>query len=113
MAKLLKPCSECPWRRSSIRGWLGASTPREFLATTMAEHRMPCHKTIDYERPDWKVAAAAAPLCVGSLVFLANICKIPRDPDLAAARMMVAADREEVFSSPSQFLDHHSRETVE
>lgn len=103
------PCNQCPWRRKSAAGWLGADTPEGFLATTMAGVAMPCHTAIDYERDDWEEQAEKGPFCAGALVFLKNICNLPRTPDVAAARAQVEPDHAAVFSRPDQFLAHHNR----
>ncbi len=56
-----RPCKECPWRRKSARGWLGADNPQGFLSTTLADTRMPCHMAVNYEREDWREQAERAP----------------------------------------------------
>ncbi|UTC29720.1 hypothetical protein BAJUN_00900 [Bajunvirus bajun] len=104
-----KPCKVCPWRRESAPGWLGSSTPEEFLAQAKMELHMPCHAAIDYEREDWRAQAEAGPHCAGSLIFLANHCILPRDPVLAAKRAQVETDRETVFAHSAQFLAHHQQ----
>ncbi len=98
------PCKACPWRKDSARGWLGNSTAVEFLQTSEAEHRMPCHLHVDYEAAQWRQKAEMAPQCAGRAVHFANRCKQPRNPDL----IRLPADRKEVFSSPQEFIDHHS-----
>jgi hypothetical protein len=105
-----KPCPQCPWRRASAPGWLGDADPQQFAAATLAEAPMPCHSAIDYEDPDWRTSQLPrAPLCAGSLVFLANTCKLPRDPEHAAAVAAVAPDRDVVFAHVGEFLEHHDR----
>jgi len=99
-----KPCKACPWRKASAKGWLGDSTPVEFMQTSEAEHRMPCHLHVDYERPEWRSDAENAPQCVGRAVHFANRCKQPRNTDL----LHMPADREQVFSNPQDFIDHHT-----
>jgi hypothetical protein len=107
------PCKECPFRRASTPGWLGASTPEEFMASARSGAEMPCHSSIDYEQSDWRTKQyPKAPLCAGSLIFLKNSCTLPRDPALAASVKAVEGDRETVFNWPHEFLAHHDRETV-
>lgn len=107
--KHTKPCKQCPWTPQSAPGWLGASTPEEFLGQALTECHMPCHIHVNYERKDWREQVAEAPFCAGALIFLKHICKLPRDPVLALARSAVEADRELVFSRPDEFLAHHRR----
>jgi hypothetical protein len=101
-----KPCAECPFRRASLPGYLGADNPAGFIATTMADYSMPCHSTIDYSDPQWKVkwdAGRIGRLCAGAAIFFANMCKLSRDRD----RPTLPADRELVFAHPREFLAHH------
>lgn len=106
MCGVLKaPCKACPWRVDSAAGWLGNSTPVEFLQQSEAETRMPCHLHVDYERDDWRAQAEEAPQCAGRAVHFANRCKRPQNPELVT----LPADREAVFSAPQDFIDHHSK----
>lgn len=100
---LKKPCRECPFRRRSIPGYLGNSTPAEFLASTMADQPMPCHLTVDYEDRNWKDMLDEASHCNGALTFFSNICKLSNDPN----RPKMPVDCENVFTRPTEFLDHH------
>src|SRR5687768_7216824 len=104
----VKPCGQCPWRRNSLQGWLGNTTPEQFLATAMdGEHRMPCHSQIDYERRDWEAQIERVSVCAGTRIFQANIGKLPRNRFLASLKL--EPDHETVFSSPQEFLAHHKR----
>lgn len=102
-----KPCKGCPWTKQSLPGWLGAVTPVEFLQTSEAEVRMPCHNEVDYEDPQWEKVAAGAPQCAGRAIHFANRCKVPKDPDLLVIK---ETDRANVFSNPQEFIDHHTLE---
>jgi hypothetical protein len=97
------PCKQCPWRRNSAPGWLGASEPGEFLAQSDANIRMPCHVHVDYERPDWEKQIKTAPQCAGRAVFQANRCQLP-----APANLKLPPDREAVFQWPHEFVAHHA-----
>lgn len=101
-----RPCKECPWRKNSIPGWLGASTPLEFLALSESEARMPCHLTVDYEQDDWREQAETAPQCAGRAIHFANRCREPQDPSL----LRLKPDYEAVFSNPLDFYKHHGGE---
>lgn len=101
------PCKECPFRRKSMKGWLGDSTPEQFMATTMADVHMPCHKTLDYSDPQWAekwVEGEAGEGCAGAHIFFANICKRSRD----RSRPILPKDKKSVFSLPQEFIDHHN-----
>lgn len=97
-----KPCPECPWSKTSAPGWLGTSTPIEFLQQSEAGIHMPCHLHVDYERPDWQKQANRAPACRGRLIHFANRSK--RVPGLPSV------ERDDgFFTNPQEFIDHHSR----
>lgn len=105
MAKQHKTaCPECPWRKDSKPGWLGAATPVQFLATAYSDQRMPCHCTVDYESPDWEEQAKKAPQCAGRAEFFSNMCKEPRNPKLLTVNKVNPM----VFGRPTAFLEHHT-----
>ncbi|MBI6883078.1 hypothetical protein [Pseudomonas putida] len=101
---LKKPCKACPWRKDSAAGWLGASTPVEFLQQSEAEIHMPCHLHVDYERDDWEEQASSAPQCAGRAVHFANRCKKPQNPGL----ITMPANHAEIFGNPQDFVAHHT-----
>jgi hypothetical protein len=103
-----KPCAQCPWRRTSLAGWLGDSTPQEFMAQADSDTRMPCHIHIDYERDDWQEQVERGPRCAGHAIFLKNRCKLPYDPGLRAFVATVLQDPQTVFQWPHEFIEHHS-----
>jgi hypothetical protein len=86
MKQHTKPCGQCPWRRASAPGWLGASTTLEFLFQAEHEPKMPCHATIDYEDEHWQDTA---------------------DAETAAFVRTVEPDRENVFGMHFEFVSHH------
>lgn len=100
------PCAQCPWRKTSAPGWLGASTPLQFLAQAESEIKMPCHCAVDYESKDWPAQVKRAPRCAGHATYLRNRCKVPRDRQLAAFVASVERDPA-VFSNPAEFVAHH------
>ncbi len=99
------PCPECPFRRTSLAGYLGAHTVEEFSSLAMSETRMPCHSKVNYNRSDWRQKQETAPQCAGRAVLLGNQCKMPRDPEL----LRLPSDRQAVFSHIVEFKQHHER----
>jgi hypothetical protein len=97
-------CNACPWRKDSAPGWLGASTPVEFLQQSEAETQMPCHLHVDYERDDWEDQAITAPQCAGRAIHFANRCKRPKNPSL----ITLPANYQDVFGNPQDFVAHHT-----
>lgn len=103
------PCAECPWRRTSRRGYLGADNPVHFFWQSItAENPMPCHMQVDYEDPDWQDQLTSVDLCAGGLIFFRNWMKGPRRPEIAEAVKHVRRSRA-VFSTPWEFMFHHIR----
>lgn len=112
-----KPCSQCPFRKKSLPGWLGAATPEEFIGATMEDGLMPCHKTVNYDKPDWKWAMLAPQSkvqhCAGARIFFRNQCKVSRnDYYVEAKRLGMITEVEpsdDVFKNKHEFLAHHTK----
>lgn len=98
------PCRECPFRVAALPGYVGNSTPLEFIQVSETGARMPCHMRVNYESPDWKDQQKHAPQCAGHSIYMRNRCKVPRQ---GAPLVDVKEDREKVFTNPQGFLDHH------
>lgn len=104
------PCADCPFRKTSARGWLGAATAQEFLDSTMHDAEMPCHTAIDYGDKEWKeTQLPTADLCVGSLQFLNNQHKLPRSRKLSDACREVGQN-DAIMDSPEQFMERHDND---
>lgn len=105
--KCKEPCKKCPFKRDSLKGWLGDSTPEEFILTT-AENDMPCHLTIDYEKKDWNTKGLKeASLCSGALIFLKNSLTTPKYKPRAELLNKVEKNVESIFTWKAEFLTHH------
>lgn len=102
------PCAECPWRVSSVPGYLGDDEPAHFYwASITAESPMPCHEQVDYTDPDWREAQLPhVDLCAGMLIHYVNTMKMPRRPAIAAAVRAVKGSKA-VFTWPWEFIRHH------
>lgn len=87
------PCSDCPWRRDSIPGWLGGDTPEAWVHEAHSDNRVDCHVITNQQ-------------CVGLAIYRANVCKSPRDPEA----LRQSPNRDTVFASPVEFIDHHQIE---
>jgi hypothetical protein len=71
----------------------------------VADAPLPCHLTLDYSNPQWLskwIGGEEGSLCTGALALMANINKLPRDPEIPR----VEANRA-VFSGVQDFIDHH------
>lgn len=109
---LANPCRECPFKRTSLPGYLGVDSAPNFVnATARANTPIPCHMEIDYDDPHWEETQLPdAPYCEGSLRFLNNIFKLPRDPEYVAAVRDAPGDGNKIFASRQEFLDHHDND---
>ena len=85
-----KPCSDCPWARTSLPGWLGSASVEEWVAEAHGEGVIECH-------------ALTGAQCAGAAIYRTNVCKSPRDPSI----LLLPADRERVFAAPKEFTSHH------
>lgn len=86
------PCSDCPFRRDALKGWLGGSTPAEFLDIALGDSTYGCHVKLGAQ-------------CAGMAIFRANVCKSPRDP----RALHLPSDKTRVFAWPAEFLAHHQK----
>lgn len=85
-----KPCGDCPWRRDSLPGWTGGLAPQTWVRAAHGDEGINCHTRIGAQ-------------CAGSAIYRANVCKVPRDPEI----LRLPKDREKVFATPNEFLAHH------
>jgi hypothetical protein len=108
------PCARCPWRRTSMRGYLGADNPVHFYWQSItAEGMMPCHEQIDYSDPEWvDTQLPNVDLCAGTLIYFRNHHKGPRRHVLARAVDAVKSSSA-VFSRPTEFFRHHMPKAAE
>ncbi len=86
-----RPCSDCPMRRDALNGWLGGATPEEYARLAHSDAIVKCHVHGNVQ-------------CAGMAIYRRNVCKRVDPPGL-----VLPADREEVFSTPMEFLEHHGR----
>lgn len=84
-----KACSDCPWRRDSLNGWLGGGTVDDFLHYAHTNTRYDCH-TIQGQQ------------CAGMAIYRRNTCKRV-DPPL----LTLPADHDTILSNPMEFRAHH------
>ncbi len=87
-----KPCSDCPWSRKALPGWLGSMSIDEWLQAAHGEALIDCHTLIGAQ-------------CAGSAIYRANILKTPRFEEI----LVLKADTTCAFASPNEFRAHHAR----
>jgi hypothetical protein len=86
-----KPCQDCPFARSALRGWLGSMSVEEWLRCAHGVTKVDCHVHLTKE-------------CAGLAIYRANCAKLPMPGQLRLPK-----DRKRCFSSPVEFTAHHTR----
>jgi hypothetical protein len=84
-----QPCSDCPFRRDALRGWLGGAEPEVYARMAHSDQVILCHTLLGAQ-------------CAGSAIYRANVCKLA-----ASEALRLPPDRKAVFTSPSEFVSHH------
>jgi len=87
-----KPCSQCPFRKDSLPGWLGEKRAAEIAASSA----FTCHKT---NKPRLQ--------CAGHMLMLGNKNDFVRLARRLGAPVVLTG-RELVFESSELFIKHHS-----
>ncbi len=88
------PCHDCPFSRTSIRGWLGGATPEEYFRLAHSDLRIDCH-------------TKKGPQCAGAAIYRSNVLKMIRN-----GLLELPANHDKVFSTPMEFLAHHKEPLV-
>ena len=94
-------CSDCPWRRNSVAGWLGPYDAEKWLQIAHGESAVACHKTIPV-RGGW---GKNTKQCRGMGIFRRNVLKRPRNESITVG----PENHEVVFSTDQEFLNHHAK----
>ena len=95
------PCIECPFRKQSMKGWLGPwKSAQELLEHAFSELGLACHMQLDRAHE-----VGGAPVCTGSLVCANKSHKIYRDNELRKLQEKVKNDPGVLDAQG--FLAHH------
>ncbi|MEE9923999.1 MAG: hypothetical protein PBV01_11625 [Brucella anthropi] len=86
-----RPCSDCPWSRQSLNGWLGGVSAEEWLKRAHSNTFVNCH-VIDNMQ------------CAGLAIYRRNVCKRVETPLLT-----LDADKAACFATPKEFTEHHTK----
>lgn len=107
-----KVCNDCPFRRKSMPGWLGHSSPEGFIDCIQRDEPLPCHQTIDYDDEHWLAKwmqqRDTGKMCAGSLVFMANKLQRSHTPGFPT----MEKDTTNVFGNSVEFVRHHREAAV-
>lgn len=106
MNKELKaPCNECPFTRTSRPGNLGGSSPETYIGQAAGPFLLPCHRTCDFEDPEWRDKIDVNPQCAGAAIFRTHINVAEFMPDDIH---LLPSNVDKVFSTSAEFLSHHT-----
>lgn len=95
-----KPCGECPFRKTSARGWLGPWTAESIVLQAFSEAGLACHMTAN--------DVATAKTCAGSLICANKSAKLYRDTWLACHQANLKASPEaKHVMNVAEFREHH------
>jgi hypothetical protein len=108
------PCSECPFRKTSIRGWLGPDDEKQVLSKVHGEGGYPCHMDLTKAPVITKGPNAGyldtsdTQQCAGAIIHANLSHKCYRDPELRAHqdRLEGCAHEKDVLNL-REFLEHH------
>lgn len=93
--QITKPCEDCPFRRVALAGWLAGQSPAEYCQMAHSDDVIHCHtKLIDGSPVE----------CAGAAIYRANVAKL--------ADFRLPQDKENVFASPVEFVEYHSRKKL-
>lgn len=97
------PCSDCPFRRDSIPGWLGGYTVEQYVQIATYAEGVDCHTR---RKPD--DMGGDFHQCAGMAIYHANVLKSPRDPQA----FRLPPNKSLAFAWPTEFTAHHSKVLV-
>lgn len=100
-----KVCNECPFSKSSLRGWLAGYTADELHRIVMSEMHFPCHLT-HKDRIPWDMTHKY-PRCKGSLIYMKKNCKLPRDKELKRIIDNIPPEERDTILTAPEFFSHH------
>lgn len=112
-----KQCKQCPFRPSSVPGWLGSYTAGDIFSAIWKGAPFFCHTSINYENPNWESEAMeTGKLCTGGLLFAHKILAPDREiqyEQIRTARLKVLDIQDEVECMGAQeFATHHDLERL-
>lgn len=97
------PCGECPFKKTSLKGWLGGITLEETLETANADQDFLCHASGRNE---------VKRQCAGRLLYSSKTAKMFRNTVIEDIRLKVRAAnpnfKEEILGF--DFRSHHSQQ---
>lgn len=103
------PCTECPFTKKSLRGWLADyESPENLHRLIMSEIPFPCHMTQENDLSILEAMRDNEIRCKGALLYMKKACKMPRNKEVfEMIKSFTINDTEDILSVP-EFIKHHS-----
>lgn len=110
---LTYPCPHCPFRKDSLKGWLGRDRATGIVASLfMHQHTFSCHETIHDDYEGEGIEEKDAQHCAGALILMER--QETSNQLMRVAERCGKYDRTKlsmdapVFEDGNQFIDHHT-----
>jgi hypothetical protein len=109
------PCSDCPFRKNSFRGWLGDwDTAADLSAFVLAGNQFPCHLTMRSAH-DYEHMGTDEPLSKSTIedliLYDSQGCRgaeLYKGKRHALDNSLAVAEAYERILTREEFLDHHA-----
>lgn len=98
MSVTKRPCGQCPFRKDSVKGYLGGFTIEETLEVAKSEHPFDCHKTRGTDNTKE---------CSGRLLFATKTCKSFKNAELEKLRLETKESNSTDNILGFDFRQHH------
>jgi hypothetical protein len=106
--KLKKPCNNCPFSRTALKGWLGESRSTEIANGLLEGKTFPCHKTTkrNEDMPDTEQH------CAGALIMIEKM-GVPHQMMQIAERLGLYDNKDlqlgaDVVDDADEFVNLHT-----
>lgn len=87
------PCGQCPFRKESLKSWLGGVRASEIANSTS----FVCHKNTTLQ-------------CAGHMVVCENNNEFVKSAEAMFGEKIQIKNMAVLFDTPDQFINHHERE---
>jgi hypothetical protein len=108
-------CDECPFRKASLRGWLGPHSIADIERVVQSDEPFICHEEIEEMAvrgySDEEIIDEGQH-CVGMLRYRNNMCKRSRDPEVSKVQVELRDIPDEDVISAGKFREHHDVESL-
>jgi hypothetical protein len=102
---LKKQCKDCPYSKTVVPGGLGGAKPEVYIGQGHGPFYLPCHKTCDFNDPNWKDNVTNPKQCAGAAIYRANIERA----DIMPKSLLKLPKNNSVFESPEELYSHHAK----